>query len=85
MVMYKWYIVINGKEYTHNASKAGVAVSHCIDEYDEINPRAKKMDSGLKKTVREEGTTFVDVLSHLPNYSISVRKLGTVYKGGIFK
>ena len=85
MVMYKWYIVINGKDYTLNASNEETAIARCMRTYKTSNSTAGKMNKDIQKTVRKENTTFTDILSHPPNYVISVRKLGTVYKGGIFK
>jgi hypothetical protein len=83
--MYKWFIVVNGIEYEVPASNETSAVAKCLKAYNQKRPEAKKMNPNIKKTVRTEGTTYADILSHDPNYVISIRKLGTIYDGGIFK
>ena len=84
MVMYKWIITVNGKDYIVDASNEETAIGRSIKLYRKSNPSASKMKREIQKTVRTEGSTVTDVLTHSPNYVVSVRKMGTIYKGGIF-
>lgn len=83
--MYKWIITVNGKDYVVNASNEETAISRSIKLYKKSNPSASRMNPDIQKTVRKEGSTFTDILAHTPNYIVSVRKMGTIYKGGVLK
>ena len=84
MVMYKWLVMINGTEYVVNASNEETASSKCLKAYKKKHPNSQKMNPEIKRMVRIKNTTYTDLMTYDPNFVISIRKLGTVYKDGIF-